>query len=101
MIRLDIKVIYGENDMITLKRRRKVSFADFVFYVASPEDIIANKLLFGSEQDVKDADGIYARQFENMDMAYLEERCKKIEVYEELLTLKRRVERSMKEYFFS
>jgi len=101
MIRLDIKGIYGENDMIALKRRRKLNFADFVFYVASPEDIIANKLLFGSEQDVKDAEGIYARQFENMDMAYLEERCKKIEVYEEFLTLKRRVERSMKEYFFS
>ncbi|MBA7514138.1 hypothetical protein ES705_06163 [subsurface metagenome] len=98
---IDGKGIYNENDRITLERRRKVSFADFVFYVASPEDIIANKLLFGSEQDVKDAEGIYARQFENMDMAYLEERCKRLEVYEEFLTLKRRVERSMKEYFFS
>jgi DNA polymerase elongation subunit (family B) len=101
MIRLDIKGIYGENDQITLKRRRKVSLADFEFFVASPEDTIANKLLFGSEQDVKDAEGIYARQFDNLDMAYLEERCKRLEVYEEFLTMKRRVERTMREYLIS
>jgi len=97
LIRLDIKGIYGENDMITLKRRREVSSVDFEFYVASPEDTIANKLLFGSEQDVKDAEGIYVRQFDNLDMAYLEKRCKKLEVYEEFLTMKKRVERRMKE----
>jgi hypothetical protein len=101
MIRLDIKGIYGENDMITLKRRKKVSLADFVFYVASPEDTIANKLLFGSEQDMKDVEGIYARQFDNLDMAYLEERCERLEVYEEFLTMKRRVERRMKEFLVS
>ena len=35
MIRLDIKRIYRENDRKTLKRRRKVRLADFVFYVGS------------------------------------------------------------------
>jgi len=95
MARLDIKGIYGENDRITLERRRRVSLADFAFYVASPEDTIANKLLFGSEQDVKDAEGIYARQFENMDMAYLEKRCERLGVYEEFLMMKRRVERNI------
>lgn len=98
MIRLDIKGIYGENDRITLERRKKVNLADFEIYVASPEDIIANKLLFGSEQDVKDAEGIYARQFDNLDMAYLEERCERLEVYEEFSMMKRRVERNMHTY---
>ena len=97
MARLDIKGIYGENDRITLERRSKVSLADFEFYVASPEDTIANKLLFGSEQDVKDAEGIYARQFENLDMAYLEKWCKKLGVYDEFLTMKKRVEKRMQE----
>nr|QNO52115.1 hypothetical protein GAKKPHMA_00021 [Methanosarcinales archaeon ANME-1 ERB6] len=97
MIRLDIKGIYGENDRITLERRKEVSLADFEFYVASPEDTIANKLLFGSEQDVKDAEGIYARQFDDLDMAYLEKRCKRLGVYEEVLTMKKRVERRMQE----
>jgi hypothetical protein len=95
LIRLDIKGIYGENDWITLKRRRKVSLANFVFFIASPEDIIANKLLFGSEQDIKDAEGIYARQFGNLDMKYLAERCRKLDVYEAFLTMKRRVEKYM------
>ncbi len=94
---IDAKGIYNENDRITLKRRRKVSLADFEFYVASPEDTIANKLLFGSEQDVKDAEGIYARQLDNLDMAYLEERCERLEVYEEFSTMKTRVERQIRE----
>ena len=94
---IDGKGIYSGNDRLTLEKRRKVRLADFEFYVASPEDIIANKLLFGSEQDVKDAEGIYARQFDNLDMAYLEERCERLEVYEEFSTMKRRVERNMQE----
>jgi hypothetical protein len=94
---IDAKGIYSENDRLTLTRRRRVSLADFALYVASPEDLIANKLLVGSEQDVKDAGGIYARQFDNLDMAYLEGRCKKLEVYEEFLTMKKRVERTLHE----
>jgi hypothetical protein len=85
MLRLVLKGIYGENNRITLERRRKVNFADFEIYVAAPEDLIANKLLFGSEQDVKDVGGIYARQFDYRDMAYLKEGCERLEVYEGFL----------------
>ncbi len=92
---MDAKGIYSENDRLTLKRRREVNLADFGFYIASPEDTIANKLLFGSDQDMRDAEGIYVRQFGNLDMAYLEERCKKLEVYDDFLRMKERVERSM------
>jgi len=94
---IDGKGIYSGNDRLTLERRRKVSLADFEFYVAAPEDLIANKLLFGSEQDVKDAEGIYARQFDNLDMAYLEERCEGLEVHEEFFAMKGRVERNIHE----
>ncbi|MEA2076055.1 MAG: nucleotidyltransferase [Euryarchaeota archaeon] len=97
MIRLDIKGIYGENDRITLERRRKVSLANFEIYIAALEDLIANKLLFGSEQDVKDVEGIYVRQFDNLDMAYLEERCERLGVYEEFSATKTRVERQIRE----
>jgi len=95
MIRLDIKGIYSENDRLTIKRRRRVNLADFWFYIASPEDTIANKLLFGSDQDMRDAEGIYVRQLDNLEMAYLEERCKKLEVYDDFLRMKERVKRSM------
>ncbi len=94
---IDAKGIYSENDRLTLTRRRKVSLADFALYVASPEDLIANKLLVGSEQDIKDAEGMYARQFDNLDMAYLEVRCMSLEVNEEFLTMKKRVERTLHE----
>lgn len=43
----------------------------------------------------KDAEGIYARQFDNLDMEYLEERCERLEVHEEFSMMKRRVERNM------
>ncbi len=95
MARLDIKGIYGENDQLTLKRRRKVSLADFKFYIASSEDTIANKLLFGSEQDIKDAEGIYARQFDNLDTNYLTDRCKSLDVLDKFSTMRRRVENYM------
>lgn len=95
MIRLDIKGIYGENNETTLKRRRASVYKGVTINVASPEDIIANKLLFGSEQDIKDAEGIYVRQLNNLDMQYLEERCKKLDVHEEFLAMKRRVHRAL------
>jgi len=47
---------------------------------------------------VKDAEGIYVRQFDHLDMEYLEERCEGLEVYEEFLMMKKRVERRMKEF---
>ncbi|MHC1600298.1 MAG: hypothetical protein ACXQS5_05730 [Candidatus Methanospirareceae archaeon] len=46
---------------------------------------------------MKDAEGVYARQFDNLDTAYLEERCERLEVHEEFFAMKSRVERNMKE----
>jgi hypothetical protein len=65
-------------------------------YLASPEDTIANKLVFGSEQDVKDAEGIYARQLESLDMEYLEEICRNMGVYGDFIKMKEMVERHLK-----
>jgi hypothetical protein len=72
-----------------------MNLADFGFYIASPEDMIANKMLFGSDQDMRDGEGIYVRQFGNLERAYLEERCKKLEVYDDFFRMKTRVKRSM------
>lgn len=59
---IDAKGVYGENERRTLRTRRKVRMGGVDAYIASPEDIIANKLRFGSEQDLKDAEGILIRQ---------------------------------------
>ncbi|KXB03208.1 hypothetical protein AKJ45_02220 [candidate division MSBL1 archaeon SCGC-AAA261F19] len=92
MIRLDIKGVYGEMDRRTLERRRSFEYGGIKIQIASPEDTIASKLLFGSEQDLKDAEGIYIRQHEKLDMEYLEETCKELGVGGEFKYLKKRVE---------
>lgn len=60
-------------------------------YIATAEDLIASKLLYGSEQDLKDAEAIYIRQFEKLDMKYLEKICKEMGVSRELAKLKRKL----------
>lgn len=92
MIRLDLKGIYTEMDERTLKRRGVFKYKGTKLYIASPEDIIANKLVFGSEQDLKDAEGILIRQLGKLDMRYLEKICGEMGVQEELDKLKKRAE---------
>jgi hypothetical protein len=75
MIRLDLKSVYTEADELTLKRRKGVRWRNEMIYIASAEDTLANKLLLGSEQDLKDAEGLWVRQMGKLDMKYLEERC--------------------------
>lgn len=93
MLRLDIKGIYTEFDEETLKRRKSFNYKGTKLYIASPEDTIASKLLFGSEQDIKDAEGIYVRQRGKLDLNYLKKRCRKLNVYSEFLAMKKIVER--------
>ncbi len=88
MFRLDIKGVYSEMDVRALRNKKRVKLDDTVIYIASPEDTIANKLIFAREQDVKDALGIYVRQYDNLNMEYLEKICKKMGVNNELQDLK-------------
>ncbi len=90
MFRLDIKGVYSEMDERALRNKRKIKFNDTAVYLASPEDTIANKLLFGREQDLEDALGIYVRQYDALDMDYLESICKKIGVSDSLQNLRMR-----------
>ncbi len=60
-------------------------------YVASPEDTIANKLYYGSEQDIQDAGSISVR-WEDLDHQYLDERCETLGVKQELKEMVEEVE---------
>ncbi|HEC88746.1 MAG TPA: hypothetical protein ENI52_05470 [Thermoplasmata archaeon] len=80
---IDVKGAYSKREKESLKTKKDVKIDDFVIYISSPEDTIANKLLYGSEQDIKDAESIYIRQKEKIDFSYLEKRCKELDVYEE------------------
>lgn len=89
---IDAKGVYGEKEQRSIRTRKVVDLGGVNIYIASPEDTIANKLVFGSEQDMKDAEGIYVRQLESLDMEYLEEICRDMGVYEDFIKMKRRVE---------
>jgi len=92
-IRLDIKGVYGEREMGSIKDRIPFDYEGEKIYLASLEDTIANKLYFKREQDIKDAESIYARQLKNLNTEKLEQKCKKLEVYEEFLEMKKRVDK--------
>jgi hypothetical protein len=89
---IDGKGIYDENDLIAIKNRRRIKFDENIIYINSPEDLIANKLLFGSNQDIKDAEGILIRQWNKLNLKYLERRCKELKVHSKFLKIKKKVE---------
>ncbi|MFW6142497.1 MAG: hypothetical protein ACOC53_08070 [Candidatus Saliniplasma sp.] len=62
LFRLDIKGVYDRREEVTLKNRKEIEFEGITIYLASPEDTIAHKLYYGSEQDIEDAESIYVRQ---------------------------------------
>lgn len=97
MIRLDVKEVYDEMDRRTLRRRITFEHMGTRIYLASPEDIVANKLVFGSEQDIRDAEGIYVRQMNSLDKEYLEDICRKMGVHGDFLKMKNRVEKHLEE----
>lgn len=94
LFRLDIKGIYEQKEEITLKNRKKIDYEGITMYIASPEDTIANKLYYGSEQDLEDAESIYVRR-EDLDREYLEERCEALGVSDEFEEMKKEVEELM------
>ncbi|HLB72018.1 MAG: DUF6036 family nucleotidyltransferase [Candidatus Methanoperedens sp.] len=93
MFRLDIKGVYTEMDERALRNKRQVDLNDIAIWIASPEDTIINKLVFAREQDIKDALGILVRQYDVLDIDYLEKMAKKIGVHDSLKELRNKYER--------
>jgi hypothetical protein len=89
--RIDAKGAYGEAARETLTSRRAVVLEGVRSFLASPEDTIANKLLYGGEQDLRDAEGILARQSGKLDFDRLRKLCRKLGVSGELSNLEKRV----------
>lgn len=79
-----------EGDMV--RTAVPVPVRGVVLRVTCIEDTIANKLRFGAKQDVEDAEAIYARQRDHLDMALLEERCRALGVAADLASLRERVD---------
>lgn len=87
---IDVKGVYNEFDALTIKNKVIISYEDHNLCIASAEDTLAHKLLFGGYQDMKDAESILLRQ-SNLDTEYLEELCKKMGVLDELGALRKKI----------
>lgn len=72
MLRLDIQGVYSDFDQMTLNRAITVRLFETGIKLATAEDTLVNKILFESEQDLRDAFGILARNRENLDFVYIE-----------------------------
>jgi hypothetical protein len=88
-LRLDIKGVYNEMDRKTIARRMKFNFNGADIMIETPEDLISAKLYFGSDQDLRDAEGIYRLQKDKLDMDYLDAACKSYGVAKEFVALKK------------
>lgn len=97
MFRLDLKGIYTPADRETLERRVVFRHGDVGIRLSAPEDLIAHKLLFGSEQDLRDAEAVYARQKGRLDMDYLRGKCRRLGVSAEFRRMKEKVDRLTRE----
>lgn len=89
---VDLRPATDADTRRTLSSSEQVELHGETIPVASPEETIAHKLLYASEQDIQDAEGIYARQADRLDRAILARRCKQLGVLEELRALEDRVE---------
>jgi hypothetical protein len=75
MLRLDIQGVNSDFDQMTLNRAIIVRLFDTGIKLATAEDTLVNKILFESEQDLRDAFGIFTRNHKNLDFEYIESTC--------------------------
>jgi hypothetical protein len=87
---MDAKGIYNKFDALTVKNKHIIRYEGHDMCIASAEDTIAHKLLFGGHQDVKDAEGILTRQ-PHINSTYLEELCRNLGVSHELDVIKKKI----------
>lgn len=92
---IDAKGVYNRFDALTVKNKHVVPYKGLNMCIASAEDTIGHKLLFGGYQDIKDAESILLRQSE-LDMEYLEELCENLGVLNELETVRKKINKTNK-----
>lgn len=90
LFRLDIRGVYTHFDRKTLQRRKEINYEVINLFLASPEDTLLNKILFGSEKDTEDAESVWLRQ-EGLDLNYMEEMSRKLGIEREYRSFIRRM----------
>ena len=80
LFRLDIQGVNSRFDEMILERAISVVFFNTTIRLGTAEDTLVNKILFQSEQDLRDALGILSRNRERLDFAYIESTCKMLNI---------------------
>ena len=80
LLRLDIQGVNSLFDRMTLERAVSVVFLNTTIKLGTAEDTLVNKILFQSEQDLRDALGILFRNREQLDFEYIESTCKMLNI---------------------
>ena len=90
--RIDCKGAYTINEKRALSERKRLRVANTFIFVDSPENLIVTKLLFGSDQDILDAESVYARQRPNLNLRRIAARARALGVSKEWNALRKRVD---------
>ncbi len=95
VIKFDNYIIYRKSyskykkiGPLGLKRRVRINFGGLECWVASKEDYILSKLVFGGWQDNTDALGCWLRFQDELDKEYLSLTSKELEIQREYALLK-------------
>jgi len=83
---------YKKIGPLGLKRRLRINFAGIECWVASKEDYILSKLVFGGWQDYSDALGCWLRFQDDLDKDYLELTSKQLDIIKEFELLRSGIE---------
>ncbi|HLE47174.1 MAG TPA: hypothetical protein VI818_02665 [Candidatus Thermoplasmatota archaeon] len=81
---VDVKVARTVPEVLQVSSGVSVEFEEGILHVASPEDTVAYKLLFGSPQDIADARSILVRQQARLDWATMLKTCVRLGVAKKL-----------------
>ncbi|MFX0066461.1 MAG: DUF6036 family nucleotidyltransferase [Candidatus Hermodarchaeota archaeon] len=82
--RIDLKGIYSSLDERSMQNRIKEIILNETVFVEKPEDLIIEKLVYGSQLDLEDVKAIILRQGDKLDLEYVRYFAVKEQVEDEL-----------------
>jgi hypothetical protein len=97
LLRLDVQGVISDFDRATLERAIKVNFLNTTISLGSVEDTLINKILFESEQDIRDASGIIIRHKDDLDYHYIERTCESLGILPKWLKFRTKMEVTKRE----
>lgn len=87
MFRIDVKGIYSDKDKESINEAANIEFNNIKLRIDSFENLIINKLLFGSQIDIEDALATLTKNYPQIDLDLLYKKANKLGVSEELKEL--------------